>query len=110
MALSFSGVRAARRFTVWVLREARVLLGTVQRLPRKRFVSIKLGGVSVARQGARVLLVSRVGDPRGSVVEKVLHMMGRVLEARGGCSGSVHQRVAARDALWKPAVVVSWLQ
>lgn len=86
------------------------MLGTIKRLPRKRFVSIKFGGVSVASQGAGVLLVSRVGYPRGSVVEKVLYMMGRVLEARRGCSGSVNQRVAAGDALWKPAVVVSWLQ
>lgn len=110
MALSFSGVRAARRFTVWILREARVLLGTIKRLPRKGFVSIKFRCVPVASQSTWVLLVSRVGDPRGAVVEKVLHMMGRVLKARRGSSGSVNERVAAGNALWKPAVVVSWLQ
>lgn len=86
------------------------MLGTIKRLPGKGFVSIKFGGVAVTRQSARVLLVSGVGDPRGPVVEKVLHMMGRVLEARCRCSGSVDQRVAAGNALWKPAVVVSWLQ
>lgn len=64
----------------------------------------------MASQSAGVLLVSGVGDPCGPVVEKVLHMMGRVLKARCSCSGSVHQRVAAGNALWKPAVIVSWLQ
>ena len=64
----------------------------------------------MASQSTWVLLVSRVGDARGAVVEKVLHMMGRVLKARRGSSGSVNERVAAGNALWKPAVVVSWLQ
>ncbi|TNN82518.1 hypothetical protein EYF80_007353 [Liparis tanakae] len=86
--------------------QACVLLGTIKRLPRKGFISIKFRSVSVASQSAGVLLVSGVGDPRGPVVEKVLHMMGRVLKARRGCSGSVNQRVAAGNALWKPAVVL----
>ena len=109
MALSFSGVRAVG-FTVWVLREACLLLGTIKWLPWKGFVSIKFCCVSMASQSAGVLLISRIGDSRGSVMEKVLDVMRWVLKARRCCPGSVHQRVATGNALWKPAVVVSWIQ
>ena len=96
-------------FTVHVLREICLLLAPIKRLPRKGFVSIEFTRVSMARQRAGILLVAGVGEV-GSVVEKVLDVMGRVLEAR--CSGprSVDESVAPCNALWKPAVVVRWLQ
>lgn len=64
----------------------------------------------MAGQGAGVLLVAGVGDAGGSVVEELLDVVRRVLEARSRRTGTVHQSVAPADTLGKPTVVVSWLQ
>lgn len=65
----------------------------------------------MARQGAGVLLVARVGDAGGSVVEKLLDVVGSwVLEAGSSGARTVHQSMASADTLWESAVVVSWFQ
>lgn len=112
MPRSLARVTVGRGFTVRILYHGRLLLGTIKRLPWKGFVSIEFGGVSVARQGARILLVARVRDAGGSVVEELLDVVCRVLEAgRRGARRTVHESVAsAAHALWKSAVVVSWFQ
>ena len=75
MPLSLARVTVGRRFTVRILYNSRLLLSTIKRLPGQSFISIEFRSVSVTRQGARVLLVSRVGDAGGSVVKKLLDVM-----------------------------------
>lgn len=109
MALPLAGA-CAGGFTVWVGSRGRFCLGTVKRLPGKSVVPIELGGVAVAGQRARALLKARVGDGGSSVVEEVLDVMARVLEAGRRRTWTVNQRMAPGDALRKPAIVVSWFQ
>lgn len=64
----------------------------------------------MARQGAGILLVASVGNAGGAVVEELLDVVGRVLEAWSCGAWSIHQGMAPTDTLWEPTVVVSWLQ
>lgn len=110
MALSFATVSVGGGFTVGILHHARLLLSPIKGLSGERLVAIEFGGVSVAAQRARVLLVARVGDTGGAVVEEVLDMVRGVLEAGRRASGPVHQRMAPAHALREPAVVIGRFQ
>lgn len=110
MALSFATVSVGGGFTVGILHHARLLLSPIKGLSGERLVAIEFGGVSVAAQRARVLLVARVGDARGAVVEEVLDVVRGVLEAGRRAAGPVHQRMAPAHALGEPAVVIGRFQ
>ena len=110
MALSFATVSVGRGFTVGILHHARLLLSPIKGLSGERLVAIEFGGVSVAAQRARGLLVARVGDARGAVVEEVLDVVRGVLEAGRRAAGPVHQRMAPAHALREAAVVIGRLQ
>lgn len=110
MALSFATVSVGGGFTVGILHHARLLLSPIKGLSGERLVAIEFGGVSVAAQRARVLLVARVGDARGAVVEEVLDVVRGVLEAGRRAAGPVHQRMAPAHALREAAVVIGRLQ
>lgn len=110
MALSFATVSVGGGFTVGILHHARLLLSPIKGLSRERLVAIEFGGVSVAAQRARVLLVARVGDARGAVVEEVLDVVRGVLEAGRRAARPIHQRMAPAHALGEPAVVIGRFQ
>lgn len=110
MALSFATVSVGGGFTVGILHHARLLLSPIKGLSGERLVAIEFGGVSVAAQRAWVLLVARVGDAGGAVVEEVLDVVRGVLETGRGAAGPVHQRMASAHALREPAVVIGRFQ
>jgi hypothetical protein len=110
VALSFATVSVGGGFTVGILHHARLLLSPIKGLSGERLVAIEFGGVSVAAQRAWVLLVARVGDAGGAVVEEVLDVVRGVLETGRGAAGPVHQRMASAHALREPAVVIGRFQ